>query len=126
MAHGFMESFDEELYVRSAGTEPAPAINATAARVMAELGIDISDHVPHLVDEYIDEEWDYVITVCDNANETCPVFRGKVKHRLHFGFEDPSLATGTTEFILGEFYRIRDMIRERFYKFYKENIQDAL
>jgi arsenate reductase len=126
MAHGFIESFDEKLYVRSAGTEPAPAVNATAVVVMAELGIDISDHIPHLVDEYLDEEWDYVITVCDNANETCPFFTGKVKHRLHFGFEDPSLATGTPEFVLGEFSRIRDMIHERFYKFYKENIQDAL
>ena len=57
---------------------------------MGEAGIDISSHYPKMVDQYINDEWDYVITVCEDANETCPVFIGKVKHRLHMGFEDPS------------------------------------
>jgi arsenate reductase len=123
MAHGFLESFDENLYVRSAGTEPAVRINQKAVEVMAELGIDISHHTPHPVDEYLEEEWDYVITVCDQANETCPLFSGKVRHRLHLGFEDPSHATGTQKFIHGEYIRIRDRIHETFLKFYNETIK---
>ena len=126
MAHGFLQSFDKNLYVRSGGTEPAARINQMAVEAMADLGVDISRHTPHLVDEYLKEEWDYVITVCDHANETCPAFSGKVKHRLHLGFEDPSHATGTPEFIHGEYIRIRDQIRETFLEFYKENIKDRI
>jgi len=124
MAHGFLQSLDENLHVRSGGTEPADRINLKAVEVMADLGIDISHHAPHLVDEYLDEEWDYVITVCDHANETCPAFFGRVNHRLHLGFEDPSNATGTPEFIHGEYLRIRDLIRETFLQFYDDNIKE--
>ena len=124
MAHGFLQSFDENLYVRSGGTEPAAMINPKAVEVMADLGIDISHHTPHLVDEYLDEEWEYVITVCDHANETCPAFLGKVQHRLHLGFEDPSNATGTPEFIHSEYVRIRDQIHNVFLRFFNEVIQD--
>ena len=119
MAHGFLKSFDNSLTVRSAGTEPAAQINPKAVQVMQEAGIDISQHTPHLVDEYLKEEWDYVITVCDQANETCPAFLGKVKTRLHIGFEDPSSATGTEEFVMSEFRRIREEIRTRFFELYK-------
>jgi arsenate reductase len=87
------------------------------------VGIDISQHVPTHVDKYLPEEWDYVITVCDHANETCPAFMGKVKHRLHIGFEDPSNAVGSEEYIMSEFRRIRDQIKEEFQKFYNENIR---
>lgn len=124
MAHGFLQSFDENLYVRSGGTEPAARINPKAVEVMADLGIDISNHTPHLVDEYLDEEWEYVITVCDHVNETCPAFFGKVMHRLHLGFEDPSHATGTPEFIHSEYVRIRDQIHNVFLRFFNEVIQD--
>jgi len=124
MAHGFLQSFDESLYVRSAGTEPALRINQKAVEVMADLGIDISHHAPHRVDEYLDEEWDYVITVCDHANETCPAFFGRVKHRLHLGFEDPSLATGTPEYIHVEYIRIRDEIRHTFMTFHNEYLKE--
>ena len=72
------------------------------------------------VDEYLNEEWDYVITVCDDAKETCPVFSGKVKNRLHFGFEDPSFAIGSEEFILSEFRRIRDAIKSKFFNFFQD------
>ncbi|MFW5657806.1 MAG: arsenate reductase ArsC [Bacteroidota bacterium] len=123
MAHGFLQSFDKNLTVRSAGTEPASQVNPKAVKVMNEAGIDISHHKPTLVDEYLNEEWDYVITVCDHANETCPAFFGKVKNRLHIGFEDPSHATGTEEFIRSEFIRVRDEIKEAFYNFYIENIK---
>jgi arsenate reductase len=123
MAHGFLQSFDARLEVRSAGTEPGPRVNPYAVQVMKETGIDISHHTPKLVDIYLNEVWDYVITVCDDANETCPAFFGKVKHRLHIGFEDPSNATGTEEYIYSEYIRIRDEIREAFKIFYTENLK---
>jgi arsenate reductase (thioredoxin) len=123
MAQGFLQSFDKNIEVHSAGTEPAAQVNQNAIKVMSEVGIDISQHKPKLVDIYLNEVWDYVITVCDDAKETCPVFFGKVKHRLHMGFEDPSHATGTSEYILSEFRRIRDLIRDEFRKFYMENLK---
>jgi arsenate reductase (thioredoxin) len=123
MAHGFLQSFDNKLEVFSAGTIPAKQVNPKAIEVMKEAGIDISHHTPKLVDQYLNDEWDYVITVCDDANETCPAFFGKVKLRLHMGFEDPSHVSGTEEFIWSEFRRVRDQIKERFYKFYVETIK---
>jgi arsenate reductase len=124
MAHGFLQSFGDKILVCSAGTEPARQINQRAVMVMKEVGIDISHHTPRWVDEYLGEEWDYVITVCDHANETCPLFMGKVKHRLHIGFEDPSNATGSEEFVMSEFRRVRDEIRDEFEKFYRTNIKN--
>ncbi len=126
MAHGFLESFDERLTVCSAGTEPAGHINQKAIEVMKDAGIDISHHTSEPVDKYLDEKWDYVITVCDDANETCPVFMGNVKNRLHIGFDDPSHVIGTEEYIHSEFIRVRDEIRESFYKLYKEEIEPQL
>jgi len=123
MAHGFLQSFDPNITVCSAGTEPAKRVNQKAVKVMKEIGIDISNHTPKMVDQYLNEEWDYVITVCDHANETCPAFFGKVKHRLHIGFEDPSHATGSDEFIWSEFIRVRDEIKEGFCKFYEVNLK---
>lgn len=123
MAHGFLQSFDPSLEVFSAGTEPAVKVNPTAIQVMKEVGIDISHYTPDNVNKYIDEEWDYVITVCGGARETCPTFTGKVKERLHIGFDDPSHVVGTDEFIISEFYRVRDEIREKFFKFYNSNLK---
>jgi len=126
MAQGFLQSFDKNIEVHSAGTEPAEQINQTAVKVMHEAGVDISRHVPKLVDIYLKFEWDYVITVCDDAKETCPVFIGKVKCRLHMEFEDPSKATGTNEYILSEFRRIRDEIKNSFYTLYTSQIKSQL
>ncbi|HLF33647.1 MAG TPA: arsenate reductase ArsC [Cyclobacteriaceae bacterium] len=126
MAQGFLQSFDKRISVFSAGTQPAERINPKAETVMKEEGIDISDHKPTNVDQYLNQSWDFVITVCDDANESCPVFPGKVKNRLHIGFEDPSKATGTDEFIWREFRRIRGDIRETFYKLYTEQIKPFL
>jgi len=123
MAQGFLQSFDNKLEVHSAGTFPAARVNPKAIEVMAEAGIDISKNTPKSVDEFLNDQWDYVITVCDDANETCPVFIGKVKHRLHIGFEDPSLIRGSEDFILSEFRRIRDEIEEEFYKLYNTNLK---
>jgi arsenate reductase len=123
MAHGFLQSFDHGITVCSAGTEPAKQVNQKAVQVMKEAGIDISHHTPKLVDQYLQDTWDYVITVCDHANETCPLFMGKVKQRLHMGFEDPSHATGSEEFIMSEFRRVRDLIYDRFREFYETNLK---
>jgi arsenate reductase len=126
MAHGFLQSFDKRIRVFSAGTEPAPRVNPMAVDVMKKGGIDISHHKPVNVNEYLNEEWDYVITVCDHANETCPVFPGKVRHRLHMGFEDPSLFKGSYTEILNEFYRIRNDIRDEFYTLYEIELRKKL
>ena len=123
MAEGFLKSFSNSLYVYSAGTSPADEVHPKAIRVMAEAGIDIGSHKPKLVDEFLRESFDYVITVCGDAKENCPVFLGEVKKRLHMGFEDPAKAKGSEEKILQEFRRIRDEIKERFYSFYKEKLQ---
>ena len=126
MAHGFLESFDNRLDVESAGTEASGKLNPKAVEVMKETGIDISHHTSDTVDMYLDDVWDYVITVCDGANEVCPVFTGNVKERLHIGFEDPSNATGSKDFIHSEYLRVRDEIREAFYKLYLEEIKAKL
>lgn len=123
MAQGFVQNFDNNLVVCSAGTEPAKQINERAVMVMKEAGIDISNNTPKHADQYLKDEWDYVITVCDHANETCPLFQGQIKHRLHIGFEDPALITGTEEFVLNEYRRIRDQIKVEFLKFYEENLK---
>lgn len=126
MAYGFLQSFNDRINVFSAGTEPAKQINQKAVMLMKEAGIDISHQKPMLVDHYLHNEWDYVITVCDHAKETCPLFQGKVKNRLHLGFEDPSNATGSEEFIMNEFRRIRDSIKDTFYKFYINELKPIL
>ena len=123
MAHGFLKSFDASLEVFSGGTEPAQQVNPKAVEVMKEAGIDISGHVPTHVNTYLDQEWDYVITVCGGANESCPAFTGKVGKRLHIGFDDPSHAVGTPEFIDAEFHRVRDEIKKRFDEFYVKEIK---
>jgi arsenate reductase len=126
MAHGFLQSFDSNITVRSAGTEASGKLNAKAVKAMAEIGIDISHHTSDSVDLYLNDAWDYVITVCGGANEACPAFMGKVKHRLHIGFDDPSHAIGTDEFIWSEFIRVRDEIKAGFRKFYNEEIKPQL
>jgi len=126
MAHGFLQSFDKNITVCSAGTQASGMLNMNAVKAMKEAGIDISHHTSDPVDKYLNEEWDYVITVCGGANETCPAFMGKVKHRLHIGFDDPSHAVGTDEFIWSEFIRVRDEIKEKFYNLYVEQIKPQL
>lgn len=126
MAHGFLQSFDSRINVCSAGTQASGKLNQKAVQVMADAGVDISFHASDSVDMYLNDEWDYVITVCGGVNETCPAFFGKVKHRLHMGFDDPSYAEGTAEFVQSEFIRIRNEIKERFYAFYVEQVKPFL
>jgi arsenate reductase len=97
-----------------------------ATEVMKKAGIDISNHTPVNVENYLDEPWDYVITVCDKANESCPVFPGKVRHRVHMGFEDPSEVKGNYVEVLNEFYRIRNEIRDEFYRLYETELKSKL
>ena len=120
MAQGILQSLDENLNVESAGTEPANEVNPKAIKVMSEIGLDISNHKPELVDIYLNDEWDYVITVCGGAKEVCPAFLGKVKHRLHNGFDDPSDARGSEEYVMNEFRKTRDLIIKEFSDFYKK------
>lgn len=126
MAQGFLQSFDRQLKVFSAGTQPAERIHPMAVKVMHEMGIDLSHHTPKSVNLYREQKWDYVITVCGDANESCPAFTGEVRHRLHIGFDDPSEAAGTPEFINSEFHRIRDEIKTRFYDFYLNELKPSL
>lgn len=126
MGHGWMQSFSETLEVHSAGTEPAECVNPLAMKVMKEVGIDISHHVPKSVNGYLGDSWDYVITVCGGANESCLAFIGDVKHRLHIGFDDPSKVNGTEGFVLSEFRRVRDEIKEKFYELYSNKIRNQL
>jgi len=123
MAHGFLQSFDPNITVCSAGTEASGKLNHKAVAAMEEIGIDISQHTSDSVEKYLNDKWDYVITVCGGANESCPAFIGKVKHRLHIGFDDPSHAVGKDEFIWSEYIRVRDEIKAGFWKFYIENIK---
>jgi arsenate reductase len=110
MAEGFLRAkAGERFEVQSAGTERTTSVNPLAIRVMAERGIDISGHTSKVYDGLVEAPWDYVITVCDDANERCPLFPG-VQKRLHWSFADPSRATGSEEDRLATFRRVRDQI----------------
>ena len=112
MAEGLLRHLAGDRFeVHSAGTE-ATSIRPEAITVMTELGIDVSEQGSKTLQRYMGEAFEYVITVCDAANEACPVFPG-AKNRLHWSFEDPSRATGTEEERLGVFRSVRDEIRER-------------
>lgn len=123
MAEVFLKSLASNLEVYSAGTQPANRVHPRAVDVMLEIDIDISNHRPKLVDEFLHKSFDYVITVCDHAKETCPVFMGTVKHQLHIGFDDPAQAIGTEDEISTKFRRIRDEIQARFKQFYDQNLK---
>lgn len=123
MAHGFLQSFDTTLDVHSAGTKASGKLSSLAVEVMKEAGVDISAHTSDSVEKYLGQSWDYVITVCGGANESCPAFAGRVKHRLHIGFDDPSDAVGSTEFVKSEFIRVRDEIRSAFKLLYDTDIK---
>jgi len=123
MAEAFLKSFDPMLEVYSAGVNPAADTNPYAIAVMREAGIDISQNKPKSVDPFVTHPFDFVITVCDHARESCPYFSGEVKHRLHMGFEDPAEAKGTYKEVISVYRRVRDEIREAFWGFYKINLK---
>jgi arsenate reductase len=121
MAEGYLRHFaGNRAGVYSAGTEPQP-LNTRAIAVMQEDGIDISQQRSKAVDEFLNAQFDFVITVCDHARETCPVFTNQVTD-LHQGFADPSLAQGTEEEIMTAFRTTRDAIRDYCRQFVQERI----
>lgn len=121
IAHGYLQLFaQDKANVYSAGIE-THGVNPKAILVMAEDHIDISQHTSNNVDEYIDVPFDYVITVCDNANEACPFLPGKFE-RFHYNFPDPAKAKGTPEEVLEEFRRVREMIKIYSVNFILEHI----
>jgi arsenate reductase (thioredoxin) len=110
MAEGLLRHHaGEQFDVESAGTKPG-FVRPEAVEVMREAGIDIAGHRSKPVDEFAGQQFDYVITVCDNARETCPVFFGKAE-KLHYDFEDPAAATGSEQERLAVFRRVRDELR---------------
>jgi arsenate reductase len=112
MAEGMLRGLAADRFeAHSAGTE-ATHVRPLAVRAMDEIGIDLSGQESKTLDRYLGEPFDYVITVCDDANEACPFFPG-AKNRLHWSLEDPAQATGSEEERLGIFRRVRDEIRER-------------
>lgn len=113
MAEGVLRHYGSEQFeVFSAGTMPSQ-VDPVAVHVMKEIGIDISRHRSKHVDEFKGQSFDYVITVCDNAREACPLFPGNAK-RLHWEFPDPPHGLHITEIVLEEFRKVRDMIHEKF------------
>ena len=122
MAEGYLRSLDPSLELYSAGTEPGEQVHPLAVKVMQEKDIDISAGVPKTVEKFIDDSFDYVITVCDEAREMCPVFTGEVRHRLHIGFDDPAEATGTEEEVLAVFRRVRDEIFRDFGRLHRKKL----
>jgi len=112
MAEGFLRAMAGDRFASgSAGTEKT-SVNPLAIRAMAELGIDLGEHTSKLYADVASGAWDYLITVCDDANERCPWVPGSVQ-RLHWSFPDPSRATGSEEERLAVFRRVRDQIQER-------------
>jgi arsenate reductase len=112
MAEGILRALNGEEYdVESAGVEPS-RVRPEAIAAMREIGIDISSHHSKSVDEFVGQHFDYVITVCDNAKESCPVFPAETK-RIHWSFTDPAAVSGNEKVRLAAFRKVRDEIRER-------------
>lgn len=121
LAEGFLRQFaGNQAEIYSAGIE-THGVNPKAIQVMSEVGIDISAHTSNHVDEYSDINFDYVITVCDNAKESCPYFPHQAV-KFHENFPDPAKAKGTDQEIMEEFRRVRELIKDYASTFVKENI----
>ncbi|MBC8458175.1 MAG: arsenate reductase ArsC [Deltaproteobacteria bacterium] len=110
MAEGILRFLKPSWEIFSAGTRPEKEVNPRTVNVMQEIGLDISSHYPKSVDEFVGKSFDFVITVCDNARENCPLITGTVGKRLHIGFEDPATAKGNAEEIISTYRKIRDQI----------------
>jgi arsenate reductase len=122
MAEGIANSFwGDQITAFSAGTR-ASFVNPIAAEVMKEIGSDISNHRSKNLSEFDGQSFNYVITLCGSANETCPIYVGGTK-KTHIGFDDPAKAEGTKEEVFREFRRVRDEIKEKLTDFFRaENI----
>ena len=121
IAEGYLRHFaGEKAQIYSAGIE-THGVNPKAIQVMADDGIDISNHTSNNIDEYVNIPFDYVITVCDNAQENCPYFPTKAQ-RFHYNFPDPAKATGSADEVMNEFIKVRDMIKDYSDKFINEHL----
>lgn len=122
IAHGYLEYFTDERQVKvySAGVE-THGVNPKAIATMQEDNIDISHHTSNNIEEYFAVEFDFVITVCDNAKEACPYFPTKAK-KYHYNFPDPAKATGTDEEVKEKFRAVRQLIRDYCEEFVAENL----
>ena len=124
MAEGFLRALgDARFDVESAGTE-ATRVHPLAIRAMDEVGIDLRRHASKTLDRFLGEQWDYVITVCDSANERCPLFPGRAT-RLHWSFDDPSAVPGTEDERFAAFRRVRDEIETRLSRWLDETRHDG-
>jgi arsenate reductase len=122
MAEAFLRALAGERFeVASAGTE-ATRVHPLAIQAMQEVRIDLAGHTSKSLDPLLDKPWDYVITVCDNANERCPVFPARAT-RIHWSLPDPSRVTGTDQERLNTFRRVRDQIRARLHQ-WLENLEE--
>ena len=121
IAEGYLRHFaGEKAEIYSAGIE-THGVNPRAISIMKEDGIDISKHTSNNIDEYLDIDFDFVITVCDNAKEHCPVFPTKAK-KFHYNFPDPAKSKGTEEEVLEEFRQVRQMIKDYSKQFVSDNL----
>jgi arsenate reductase (thioredoxin) len=122
IAHGYLEHFTDrnKVKVYSAGVE-THGVNPRAIATMLEDRIDISDHTSNNIDEYFNVDFDYVITVCDNAKERCPYFPTQAQ-KFHYNFPDPAKAEGSEEEIMTQFREVREMIKDYCQKFIEENL----
>ena len=121
MAEGIANhELEDKIEAYSAGTTPT-AVNPRAIQAMKEIGIDISGHRSKVMDEFADQHFDYVITLCDSANEQCPLFFGGVK-KMHLGFDDPAAAAGSDEEIMAAFRKVRDEIKARLIEFFTNEL----
>ena len=123
MAEGYLKSFDQAMEVYSAGIYPESSVSQRAVQVLKEDGVDISAHHPKHVNNFTDQPFDWVITVCDFAREHSPAFTGNVIHELHHNFEDPWIAMGSDEEKMDKYRQVRDQIKAWFRKFYDENLK---
>lgn len=123
MAEGFLKSFDSNIEVYSAGINPSSKDHPKVVKVMKEMNIDILQYCPTNVNKFINKSFYFVITVCDNARQTCSVFMGIVEERIHVGFKDPAEAIGEENEILNVYRNVRDEIKSELYNFYIENIK---
>ncbi|AYL94650.1 arsenate reductase ArsC [Mucilaginibacter celer] len=125
IAHGYLKYFaGDKANIYSAGIE-THGVNPRAIKIMAEDGIDISNHTSNHVDEYISVPFNYVITVCDNANEACPFFPGNV-NRFHHNFPDPAKARGTEEEIMESFRQVREQVKAYTKQFTEQYLTETI
>lgn len=117
MAEGFLKAKYPSFEILSAGTNPSFEVHPKAIKVMEEAGINLNKNMPKSVEAFLNDAFDYLITVCGGAKESCPAFSGRVTKRFHIGFDDPAEARGTEEEIYKEFRRVRDEIRIAFNEF---------